>query len=183
MLVGPGLDVDAILEKNIGGAKHVFSRIEREGDVVQTALGASVVARVCKIVALVGRCHPHAGFAAIVEHDLLGELEAEIVLKEFAVGLDVDRKSVEMVDPAYVDAACGKTLRLVLESGLEFGRRLVPFGFVVDLEFMAIGVGEYECLAVTKIAVAPADVEAGTLQRSGTPFQRLRRARAEGGMA
>src|SRR5262245_66448845 len=81
MLVGPGLDVDAILEKNISGTKHVLARIEREGDVVQTALGAGVVARVGKIVALVGCCHPHAGFGAVVEHDLLGQLEAEIVLE------------------------------------------------------------------------------------------------------
>src|SRR5262245_42860444 len=173
MLVGPGLDVNAILEKNIGGTKHILARIEREGDVVQAALGAGVVARVGKIVALVGRRHPHAGFAAIVEHDLLGQLEAEIVLEEFAVGLDVNRKPVEMVNPANIDAARGKTLRLVLERGPEFRRSLVPLGFVIDLEIVAVRILEHERLAMAEIAIAPADVETGAFQRGSATLQRL----------
>ena len=63
------------------------------------------------------------GFAAVVEHDLLGQPEAEIVLEEFAVGLDVDRKPVPMVEAAHIAAARRKALRLVLQRRLLVRRR------------------------------------------------------------
>src|SRR5262249_53320240 len=62
---------------------------------------------------------------------------------------------------------------------LEFGRRLIPFGFVVDLEFVAIRIPELECLAVAEVAVAPADIETRSLQCRCAPLQRLRRSRPE----
>ena len=34
MFVRSGLDIDAILEKDVGGAQNVFARIKREGYVV-----------------------------------------------------------------------------------------------------------------------------------------------------
>ena len=150
---------------------------------MQPALGAGVVAGIGEVVGLVGGGHPHAGFGAVVEHDLLGQHEAEIVLEEFAVGLDVDGEPVEVVDAARVDAARRIGLRLVLERRLELGRRLVPFGLVIDLEPVAVRILEHEGLAVAEVAVGPADVEAGALERGGAPLQRLRRARAEGGVA
>ncbi len=48
---------------------------------------------------------------------------------------------------------------------------------------MAVGVLAHEALAVAEIAVGPADVEAGALERRGAPLQRLRRAGAESDMA
>ena len=43
--------------------------------------------------------------SASVQHDLLGEPEAEIVFEEFAVALDVDRETVEVVEAPYIAAA------------------------------------------------------------------------------
>src|SRR6266576_2419666 len=37
VLVRAGLDIDAVLEKDIGGAQHVLAAVERVGDVMKTA--------------------------------------------------------------------------------------------------------------------------------------------------
>src|ERR1035437_6286312 len=60
---------------------------------METARGRRVIARVSEVVGLVGGGHPHAGLRAVVEHDLLGQHEAEIVLEEFPVRLDVHRQA------------------------------------------------------------------------------------------
>ena len=119
---------------------------------------------------------------AVVEHDLLGQAEAEIVLEELAVGLDVGGEPIEMVDAPHVAAARRIALRLVLQGGLLVGRRVVPFGLVIKLDDVAVGILADEGLAVAEIAIGPADVEAGAFQRRRAPLQRLRRARAEGDM-
>src|SRR5207344_1728206 len=121
MFVRPGLDIDAILEKDVGGAQNVFARIKREGYVVQASFGARVIARVSKVIAFVCRGHPHADLGAIVEHNLLGQHEAEIVLEKFSVGFDVDSKPVEVIDASHVYPARRVALRLILEGRLEFG--------------------------------------------------------------
>src|SRR5450631_2277923 len=84
-----------------------------------------------------------------------------------------------MVDAPHIAAARRIALRLVLQRGLELGRRLVPLGLVIELDLVPVRVLAHEALAVAEIAVGPADVEAGTLQRGGASFQRLRRAGAE----
>src|SRR2546421_11547672 len=43
MLVRAGLDEDAVLEENVGGAQHLFAAVERVSDVVEAALGAAMV--------------------------------------------------------------------------------------------------------------------------------------------
>src|SRR5262245_15522784 len=142
-----------------------------------------MIACIGEVVALVRRRHPHSGFGAVVEHDLLGQHETEIVLEELAVGLDVDSQTIEVIDAPYVDAASRKSLCLILERRLLIARRLVPFGVVIDFKSMAIRILEDESLAVAEIAVRPPDVEAGALQRGGAAFEGLRRAGPEGGMA
>ncbi len=112
-----GLYIDAVLQKNIGSAQHIFTCVEREGDVVQTSLGSGMVARVGEIVTLVRRGHPHAGLRAIVEYDLFGQHEAEIVLKKLAIGFDVGSQAIEMVDPTHINATRRKLLGLVFERG------------------------------------------------------------------
>src|SRR4029078_4769644 len=146
---------------------------------MQAPFGARVIARVSKVIAFVCRGHPHAGLSAVVEHNLFGQHEAEIVLEKFAVGFDVDRKPVEMIDASHVYSARGVALRLVLEGRLEFGRRLIPFGLVVDLKFVTVRIPELKCLAVAEIAVTPADIETRHLQGRCTPLQRLWRTRPE----
>src|SRR5262249_2668727 len=113
-----------------------------------------------KVIAFVRRGHPHACLGAVVEYNLLGQHEAEIVLKKFAVGFDVDSKSVEMIDASHVYSARRITLRLLFECWREFGGSLIPFGLVGDPEFGAIRIPEPNGLARAEIAVAPADIEA-----------------------
>ena len=45
VLVRPGLDVDAVLEKDVGRAQDLFLRIDRPGRVVEAAVRAVVVVR------------------------------------------------------------------------------------------------------------------------------------------
>src|SRR6185437_9377731 len=121
---------------------------------------------------------PDAGLGAVVEHDPLGETEAEIVLEEFAAGGDVGGEAVPVVEPAYVAAARGKALRLILQGRLEFWRRLVPLRVEIELDDVAVRILADEGLAVAEIAVGPADVETRTFQRRGAALQCLRRAAA-----
>src|SRR5882762_11412857 len=37
VLVRAGLDIDAVLQKNVGGAQHVLAAVERVGDVMEAA--------------------------------------------------------------------------------------------------------------------------------------------------
>ncbi len=115
VLVRTGFDMHAVLQEDVGGAQNLLAAVDREGDVMQAALGAGAVARIGEVVGLVGRRHPHRAFGAVIEHDLLGGAEAEIILEEQPVGLDVDRKRVPVVETAHIAAARRKTLRLVFQ--------------------------------------------------------------------
>src|SRR4029077_19169155 len=183
VFVRPRLNKDSVLEEDISSTQHVLARIERERDVVQASLGAGVIARIGEIVTFVGRGHPHSGFGAVIEHNLLRQHEAEIVLEELPVRLDVDSESVEMIDTTRVDPARRIFLSLVFERGFQLGRCVVPFGLIVDLEFVAVGILENKCFAVAEVSVVPADVKAGAFQCGGAPLQCLRRAGTEGSMA
>src|SRR5262249_34112576 len=55
----------------------------------------------------------------------------------------------------------------------------VPFGVVVKLNNVAVGVLADEAPAMPEIAVGPADIETRTLQCGGTPFECLRAPGAE----
>src|SRR5439155_18683669 len=53
VLVRAGLDVDAVFEKDIGGAQYLLAAVERVGDVMEAAGLAVMVAGVGEVVALV----------------------------------------------------------------------------------------------------------------------------------
>src|SRR5665213_2161515 len=127
---------------------------------MEAAVRAGVVARIGEVVRLVGGGQPDAGLRSVIEHDAFGQAEAEIVLEELAAGGDVGGKPVPVIDPAHVAATRGKTLRLVLQGWLEFRRRLIPLGVVIELDDMAVGILADEGLAMAEVAVSPADVEA-----------------------
>ena len=113
--------------------------------------------RVGEIVALVGAGHPHGGFDAAVEHDLLGEPEAEIFLEKRAVGFDVHGQSVQVIQPANVHAARRKALRLIFQRRLQSGGGFIPLRFVIELDFVAVGILADKGRAVRQIAVGPAE--------------------------
>src|SRR3569833_1368901 len=178
--VRAGLDEDAVLEEDVGGEQDLLARVERVGDVMEAAGHAGVIARIGEVVGLVGGGQPDAGFRAVIEHDALGQAEAEIILEELAAGRDVGGQPVPVVETADVAAASREALRLVLQRGLQRRRRLVPFSVVIEFDDVAVRVLADEGLAVAEIAVGPADVEAGTFQRRGAALARLRRAAAIG---
>src|SRR5665213_1552476 len=43
VLVRAGLDVDAVFEKDVGGAQHVLAAVKRIGDVMETSRGVGMV--------------------------------------------------------------------------------------------------------------------------------------------
>src|SRR5581483_3587178 len=97
VLVGTGFDVDAVLQTDVSGQEDLLAAVDGICDVVQASPGSGVVARIGKIVTLVGAGHPHRSFRAVVHHDLLGQAEAEVLLKELAVRFDVHCQPVPVV--------------------------------------------------------------------------------------
>src|SRR5690348_6374951 len=100
MLVRAGLDVDAVLEEDIGGAQDLLAAVDGIGDVMEASLLAVMIPRVGEVVALVRHGHPHRGFRAVIEDDLFGGTQTKIGLEEEPVRLDVDGEAIEMVEPA-----------------------------------------------------------------------------------
>src|SRR5882672_6463540 len=49
MLVRAGLDEDAVLQKNIGGAQNLLAAVERVGDVVEATFSAVMVAGIGEV--------------------------------------------------------------------------------------------------------------------------------------
>ena len=74
------------------------------------------------------------GLGAVVEHDLLGQPQAQVPLEEDAVLAGIDREEVDVVEVADADAAPRVALRLVLQRRPELRRRLVALGLVEELE-------------------------------------------------
>jgi hypothetical protein len=136
-----------------------------------------------EVVAFVGRGQPHPRFLAGIEDDLLGEAEPEIVLEKFAVRPYVDRQAIEVIEPSHVDAARGIALRLVLQRRAKRVRGLIPFGLVIDLDDMPVGLVEAIGGSVAELAVAPADPGPGAFDRLHAPLKRLRAPRPERGVS
>jgi len=183
VLVWPGLDVDAVFQKDIGRFQHILAAIERVGDVVEATFDAMRFARVGEIVALVRAGEPHAGFRAVIEHDAFGETKAQIALEELAVGLHVDGEAVEVVEATYVDPTCREALRLIFKRRSQGWRRLVPLGLVVKLNQVPVGIVKLIGGPVSQFALVPSHPIAGARKRFDAPLQRLRAAGAEGHMA
>src|SRR6185369_3519689 len=53
VLVRAGLDMDAVFQKDIGGAQNLLAAVERVGDVVEAARSTVMITGIGKIVALV----------------------------------------------------------------------------------------------------------------------------------
>ena len=70
-----------------------------------------------------------------------------------------------MVEPLDGDAAADVALRLVLQRGAQVLGRDVALGLVVELEDVAVRVGEAVRGAVPDVAVDPALAEPGRLDR------------------
>ena len=67
-----------------------------------------------------------------------------------------------MIDAPDVDAARGKTLRLILQRGFQRLGRGVPLRLIVDFEQMAVRIVELIGGAVAEFAFPPADAQRPT---------------------
>ena len=119
-----GLDRDAGVDPDVGGAHALLARVDPEGDVVQAAVGAVRVARVDELVGGDRRAHPGAGLGAVVELDALVEPVAERVDAELAVGADIGGEEVDVVEALDRAAAAGVAAGHVLVRRAQvLGRR------------------------------------------------------------
>jgi hypothetical protein len=98
---------------------------------------------------------------------------------EDAVGLDVDREAIQVIEPADIDAARRKALRLIFQRGFLVRRRLVPFGLVIEFDDVTVGIPAAERRPLPHVAIDPADLEAGAFQGGDAALQRLRAAGAQ----
>ena len=131
VLVRARLDVDAVLEEDVGGLEDVLAGVGGEGDVVQAVAVLGPVVGVDDVVGLQAEVEPPRGEPPVVEPDALALAAAERLRDEPAVRLDVLREEVDVVEPAGVDAAAGEGGCLVLQRRLVVGRD-VALGLVVD---------------------------------------------------
>ena len=88
-----------------------------------------------------------------------------------------------MVQAAHIDAAGRKALRLILQGRLQFRRRLIPFGLVVDFEDVSVRIVKLIGRTVAEFVFDPTDPGAGVFQRLDAPRERLRAACAKGRVA
>ena len=123
---------------------------------------------------------PDARLGAVVEHDLLGQPQAEVLLDEGAVLGGLDGEEVDVVEVADSDAAPRVALRLVLERRPKLRGRLVALGLVEELEPVAVGIEEAVGAAVAEVAVEPAALDSGRLERRDPALESLRAVRAVG---
>ncbi len=166
------LDMDSVLEKDVGRLQHLLAVIDRIGDMVEAPPLPRVVARIGDVVALVVHGEPAAAILATVQQDLLRDAAAERLRHEVADRADILRQQVEMVDPPHAAAASVVALRLVLERWPLGGRRFVLPRLEIDLEDMVVGVAEAVGPAMAQVAIRPADPAAHRLDRRHAPEQR-----------
>src|SRR5207237_10157203 len=127
---------------------------------MQPPLGACMVARVGKVVALVRASHPDSRFRAVIHHDLLGQAKAEVFLEKLAIRRDVHGETVPMIQAAHVGAARREPLRLVFQRWTQLGWRLIPLCFVIELDLLPVRVLVDECRAERYVTVRSVAVEA-----------------------
>jgi hypothetical protein len=86
VLVRTGFDMHAVLEEDVGRAQDLLALVERIGDVVEAA-GAIVIAGIGRNRSSCSTSSSHRGFRAVVEHDLLGGAQAQIVFENIRLAL------------------------------------------------------------------------------------------------
>ena len=168
-----------MLDQEVCGAQHLLARVDPEREVVEPPLRVPGVGDVDQLVPGDREAEPGARLGAVVEDDALVVAVAEHVRRERAARRHVGGEQVDVVEPLDGGPAPGVALRLVAQDGLEVGRWRIPLGLVVELEDVAVRVGEPVGRAVADIAVDPADPEARRLDRRHPPLQALRRAGAD----
>ena len=173
------LDVDVVLDEDVGRAQHLLAGVDPEGEVVETTARTESIRDVDELVCGDREAHPGAGLLPVVQHHLLVEAVAEDVLREDPVRADVVREQVDVVEPLDRRTSRDVPLRLVLQRRPEVRRRLVPLGLVVDLDRMAVRVGEAVRRPMTEIALdqprpSPAASIAATRRESAAALQARR---------
>ena len=93
------LDVDAVVDEQIGGAQALLARVDPEGEVVQPAVCAVGVGDVDQLVGRDREAQPRARLGAVVALDPLVEPVAEELLRELAVRAHVGGEHVDVVEP------------------------------------------------------------------------------------
>ena len=63
----PGLDVDAVLQENVGRAQDILAVIQPVGDMVQAAIAPGGIERVCDVMDERGDADPRRRLRAIIE--------------------------------------------------------------------------------------------------------------------
>ncbi len=118
---GGGFDMDAVLEKDIGGAQNVLALIGGVGDVMETALPATMLLGAGKVIGLVVDGEPAPAQPTIVERDHLGDAAAQACLHERTELGDIFCQKIEVIDPARTAAlpmiAAGQILERRASSG------------------------------------------------------------------
>lgn len=156
MLVRTGLDMDAILEENVGRPQDVLARIGGVGDMVEAAVSATMFLSASQIVGLVVDREPATPKPPVVELNHFGDPTAEAAFHEAPELGNIGCQQVEMVDAARTGPTAMVALRQVLQFGtLGFGS-YIAVSLPIDLEDVAKGILETECVTMAQVTGHPA---------------------------
>jgi hypothetical protein len=98
---------------------------------------------------------------------------------EVPVGADVGREDVDVVEPLDRAATTGVTTRHVLQRRRQIWRRIVAIALVVELEQVAVGIGETVTGPAPTVPVGPPDSEPRRLDHRHAPRECLGIARPQ----
>ncbi len=149
----PLLDMDAILQENIGCPQNVFALIGGIGDMMQPPFAATMFFGAGQIVTLVIDREPAPAQTAIIQLDVFGHTRAKACFHEAPELGDIFRKQVEVIQPPW--GRPGEGAGRVLQ-GRPFGTfRCGTTGIIVYLEHMAEGIFKLESRPVRHVAIGP----------------------------
>ena len=98
MLAGAGLDHDAFLDEDVGDVGEVLRITVPEGDMVQAAALAGAVSHAGHLVHQRADAHPRTGFGVVIQHDVLTQVEAQLVHEEVLVLGHVRAQQVDVIE-------------------------------------------------------------------------------------
>ena len=188
VLVRTRLDVDAVLQEDVGRAQDVLAGVGGIGHVVEPAQGRPLARPVLlgagEVVGLVVDREPAAADPPVVEADHLGHAGAEAGFHEAAELGHVRGQEVQVIEPARRRAPPVVARREVLQRRAVIARGLEAARVPVELEHVAERILEAEGAAVAEVAVHPTmDPEPAGLDGGDPPRQRLGRGHPVGDVA
>src|SRR5690606_33715307 len=159
LLVRTGLDVDAVLQEDVGSTQDILALIRGVGDMMQTTIAATALFGADRVVGLVVAGEPDTTEPTIIQLDHLGDARAQAGLHELAELTNILAQQIDVIEPTRRNTLRMEAAGIVLQCRLVGIIRNITTRVVVDLEDVAERIFKLEGLvaAMADVALDPAD--------------------------